>query len=400
MNKILRIAWFDYRKRVFSKGFLIGVLSVPIAIIVVMAVAIVAIAISEDHSPVGYVDLAGIIKNPDIGTWDGPPFIPQPQFVAFASAEEAQKAMDEGTVQAYYVVDVNYAASGKVRLVQKAKFSSSNVGYFKDMLRLNLLKDYPETVQDLMISGTDVVVQSMDGRQEMSQREWFNFIIPLMGGLLFFIVVISGGNYLMMAVVEEKENRTMEIMVTSASVDQMMIGKVLGNLPVGLTMLVIWLLLPVLVVIFGRNTFEWMQYIRISPDFILVVVVTLIPALVMVSALLAMVGATVADEKSAQQISGFVSLPIMIPYYFSYQLMMDPNGPLALGLSYFPLTAPVAVAIRSSFTPIPTVQLVTIAAVLIICAGLALWLAARAFRLGMLSYGKHVSLKKLFGKAG
>ncbi|HPH96619.1 MAG TPA: ABC transporter permease [Anaerolineaceae bacterium] len=400
MSKILHIAWFDYRKRVFSKGFLIGVLSVPVAIIVVMAIAIIAMVVSEDYSPVGYVDLAGIIKNPEVGIWDGPPFVPQPKFVAYASADEAQKAMDAGAVQAYYVVSADYFTSGQVKLVQKAKFSSSNAGFFKDMLRLNMLEAYPKNVQDLMISGTDVVVQSLDGRQEMSQREWFNFIIPLMGGLLFFIVVISGGNYLMMAVVEEKENRTMEIMVTSASVDQMMIGKVLGNLPVGLTMLVIWLLLPVLVVIFGRNTFEWMQYIRISPDYILVVVATLIPALVMVAALLAMVGATVADEKTAQQISGFVSLPIMIPYYFSYQLMMDPNGPLALGLSYFPLTAPVAVAIRSSFTPIPTVQLITISAVLIVCAGLSLWLAARAFRLGMLSYGKHISLKKLFSKAG
>ncbi|MGB8252950.1 MAG: ABC transporter permease, partial [Anaerolineaceae bacterium] len=101
----------------------------------------------------------------------------------------------------------------------------------------------------------------------------------------------------------------------------------------------------------------------------------------------------------AQQISGYFTLPIMAPYWFSYIIMTSPNGPLALILSYFPLTAPVTLTMRAGFTQIPVWQLIFNIAELVLLAALSLWLAGKAFRAGMLNYGKRLSLKEIFTRA-
>ncbi len=113
---------------------------------------------------------------------------------------------------------------------------------------------------------------------------------------------------------------------------------------------------------------------------------------------MAAIGSTVTESREAQQISGFFSLPIFIPYWFISSIMSHPNGPLAQVLSFFPLTAPVTISLRAAFTTIPTGQLVLNIAILFLTAGIALWVAARTFRLGMLSYGKRIRLKEIFSR--
>jgi ABC-2 type transport system permease protein len=78
--------------------------------------------------------------------------------------------------------------------------------------------------------------------------------------------------------------------------------------------------------------------------------------------------------------------------------MMNPNGGIAVGLSLFPLTAPLALPLRAVFTVIPTWQLVFSITLLFILAIFSLWLAGRVFRLGMLRYGKKVNLGEAFRK--
>jgi ABC-2 type transport system permease protein len=177
-----------------------------------------------------------------------------------------------------------------------------------------------------------------------------------------------------------------------------MAGKIIGNLSVGLTQLGLWIVFGVVIFLAGRGRVDWLDRISIGGDFLLLMALILLPTFVMVGSLMAAVGATVTETREAQQISGLFSLPIAIPYWLTYQIMTNPNGPVAVGLSFFPLTAPVTLTMRAGFTQIPTAQLVLNIAVLIAFAIGALWLAARAFRLGMLSYGKKVTLREIFAR--
>ena len=115
-----------------------------------------------------------------------------------------------------------------------------------------------------------------------------------------------------------------------------------------------------------------------------------------VAALMAMAGATATESSEAQQIAGLFSLPIVAPYWFAGSIMTNPNGPLATGLSLFPLTAPVALPMRAIVTNVPVGQVILAVVLLVLVALLALLLAARAFRLGMLRYGKRVTWGELF----
>ena len=81
-------------------------------------------------------------------------------------------------------------------------------------------------------------------------------------------------------------------------------------------------------------------------------------------------------------------------------LMSNPNSPLSLGLSLFPLTAPVTMLIRDGLTILPAWQIAVSAAIQILCAVASIWLAGRAFRLGMLRYGKRLAWREIFARQG
>jgi ABC-2 type transport system permease protein len=203
----------------------------------------------------------------------------------------------------------------------------------------------------------------------------------------------------MQAVVEEKENRTIELLITSVSPFQMMAGKIIGIIGVGLTQIVAWLSVAFLAVLIGRSTFDWLQALTISPGFVGLMLVVMLPSFVLIAALMAAVGATVTEAREGQQVSGLFTLPVMVPYWFTYQIMSNPNGSLAIALSYFPLTAPVALTMRAGFTALSIGEVLLSVGLLVLSAIAALWLAGRAFRLGMLRYGQRVNLRELFTKA-
>jgi len=111
-----------------------------------------------------------------------------------------------------------------------------------------------------------------------------------------------------------------------------------------------------------------------------------------------MIGATVTESREGQQIVGLFTLPTWIPYMLMYPLMNAPNSPLAIGMSFFPFTAPLTVIIRSGFTVVPWWQIAISVALLVLSAAGSLWLAGRAFRLGMLRYGKRLSIREFFNR--
>jgi ABC-2 type transport system permease protein len=177
-----------------------------------------------------------------------------------------------------------------------------------------------------------------------------------------------------------------------------MSGKIVGIIGIGLTQLLVWAGAAALLILLGRRWLPWLEAIRLDPAYLGLVGLIMIPSFIMVAALMAAAGATVTDERESQQMSGLFTLPVVAPFWFTYLLMSNPNGPLALALSYFPLTAPVALTMRAGFTYIPPWQLGFNLFILFLFALGSLWLAGRAFHLGLLRYGQRVSWRELFGR--
>ncbi|MBA4385759.1 MAG: hypothetical protein C0410_13565 [Anaerolinea sp.] len=179
-----------------------------------------------------------------------------------------------------------------------------------------------------------------------------------------------------------------------------MAGKVVGDLLVGLTQLVVWLLFLIIGLKVAPLFIPDMGTMPgIDAKYILLIAGTMLPAFVMIAAAMGAIGATATESQEAQQMAGFFTLPIVVPFWFVSQIMFKPNGPLAVGMSMFPLTAPIALPLRAGFTNIPWWQTSITVGVLVLLALFSLWLSGKIFRIGMLRYGKKVSLKEAFRRS-
>ena len=397
MNKFWHITWHEYSRHVFRRRFLLGLLSVP-AVILVMGLVLITIMRSETKdTPVGYIDHSGLLSNPL------PAPKPQPPnrtvaLIRFKDEQQAETALRAGEIQVYYVLEEDYLSTRRTKRVSMENPSESAQEQFEGFVRLNLLAYQPREVALRVSEGTNLIVRTPDGKREMGEAEWLNVLTPFIAGLVLMLAIFSTSGYLMQAVVEEKENRTMEVLVTSVSPGQLMSGKVIGIIGVGLTQIIVWILFAVAFVLVGRQINDLFRSLHFSINSILLILIMFIPAFLTVAALMVILGVTVTDAREGQQVSGLLTMAVVIPYWLAVVIMTNPNGLLAVIMSFFPLTAPVTVSMRVMFTTIPTWQLALNLVVLVLAALSSLWLAGRAFRLGMLSYGKRLSLREILGR--
>jgi ABC-2 type transport system permease protein len=223
-------------------------------------------------------------------------------------------------------------------------------------------------------------------------------LVPVMAAAVFAFLVLTTSGYVTQVIVTEKENRTMEVMVTSVSPGQMMGGKIAGALGIAATQLSVWLAFLALAVWLGRGPLDigWLQDLTLNWGDVAAVLVAAVPAYFCLAALMTLVGTTLVESQEAQQAGGLFMIPLFVPLWLIMPLAQNPGSPLALGLTFFPVTSVMTLAIRGLFTAIPAWQVAVAALVALGCGAALVWLTARAFRLGMLRYGKRLRLRELF----
>ena len=399
MSKFWLIASHEYTRHVFRRRFLMPLFSVPLLIILMAALVIAVVMVNSSPTPIGYVDQSGLLSNP----------IPQPavkwpertvHMRSYPDEASAKADLQAGKLQAYYVLSADYLQTGKAREVYLTEPKGIAVQQFNSFLAVNLLASQPATVKNRILDGSQVTVESADGRKVASEDQIVNLILPFVAGILFIVGMMTSSGYLMQAVAEEKENRTMEIMVTSVSPGQLMSAKVIADIAIGVTQLVVWALFIALGLMIGKNYVSWLSNIQFSGEMVGTLALVMIPAFIMISGLMAAVGATVTESSEGQQVMGLFTIPLWLPYILIATFIENPNSPLAVVLSLFPLTAPMTIAMRIGFSTIPTWQLVLSVAILVLSAIGSVWLAGRAFRLGMLRYGQRLRWKEIFSHQG
>jgi ABC-2 type transport system permease protein len=395
MNKFWLVFRYEYLRHVRRKRFIFALLSLPLMVVLMIGAIFLAVWADYDSRPVGYVDLSGVLANAQSVPQTSGDLFPDPQFVRYADETTARSELDQKKIQGYYVLLPEYMNNGSARFVTDTQVKDATETAFKNFLRYNLVSNQPAEIANRLVKGPDLEVRSLGGTQHMGGNEIVAIIFPMVIGVLFLLVINTSGSYLVGALIEEKENRTMEIVVTSISTDQLMAGKVVGNLAVGLTELVVWVIFGLLALSFMANV-PSIGELNLDAGYLWLSFFILLPAFVMVAGFMATAGATAAEAREAQQIAGLFTLPVVIPFWLVVPLMESPNSPLSVALSLFPLTAPISMAIRAAFTNVPVWQTIVCLAVLYVGAIGAIWLASRAFRLSMLRYGKRLSLREIF----
>jgi ABC-2 type transport system permease protein len=217
----------------------------------------------------------------------------------------------------------------------------------------------------------------------------------LIGFALLFLLLMNA-SYLMQAVVEEKENRTMEVLMTSVSSMQLITGKVLGIVAVGLTQLASWVLFGLITVVVARSAgVEWFQDLSLDWELILAAFALGLPAYLFTAALMTAIGAITTSAQESQATGSIFFILHVVPLYLAGLLISSPNAVLPTVFSFLPFTALLTVILRNIFASVPLWQVAVSFALQILYAIAALWLASRAFRMGMLRYGQRLDWRTL-----
>ncbi len=397
MTKFWLVFKHEYLRHVKRKRFIFALLSIPLFMVFLMGVPIFAALLSTDRRPVGYIDLSGLFTDAQpLSENRNGLFSNNIKMLPFTAESSAREALEQRDIQAYYIIQPDYLASGSVRVVSEEAVDSSIHRRFSRFLLSNLMSAEDASVRERILQGPQMILRTLDSDQKVDSTHPLAFIVVLFSGVIFMLVINTSGGYLLQAVVEEKENRTMEIILTSLSTDQFMAGKIFGNLSVGLTQMVFWLIMAGVTGFFALRTFPDLANLGINFSFLVLMAATFLPAFVMIAALMTMVGATATEAREAQQIAGLFTLPIVVPFWFIAVIMETPNSALSVGFSLFPFTAPLTLPLRSMVTNLPAWQIALSLGLLVLAAAGAIWLASRAFRLGMLRYGKKLSLAEIF----
>ncbi len=398
MKKFWLVFWNEYRRHVFRRRFVVIVLSLPVFFLLAGLVAALSTAAIYNPRPVGYVDQGGWLSKPVPPRRGDSAQLFAVEIRPYPDEASALADLKNGRLQVYYVLPAGYLESGQARLVAQKPLTTVVESQFREFLRANLLAGQREAVARRVMEGMNLTYLRPWRDAQSETPGWFILLLPMTVGVIFLVVINTSGGYILQAVTDEKENRTIEVVITSVSPEQLMAGKVLGSLCVGLTQLLVWVAFPLAAFFALRGQFPGLANLRIEPQMIWVSGLTLLGSFVLIAGLMAGVGATAAESREAQQIASIFTLPVMIPYAFLATLVLHPNSPLARILSFFPLTAVVTLPIRVVFAHLTSWEIALNLGLLYAAAFTALWLAGRAFRLGMLRYGKPVRLKELFGK--
>jgi len=399
MSKLWRIACHEYRRNVFKRSFIIALLSVPLMIALNVGVGSIMASREVNNAPVGYVDHSSLLAEP----------VPAPvtasskpmALIPFETEAAARTALEAGKIQAYYVVAAHYFSTRDVDLFYIEPPGTNATRQFYDFVQINLLAGRPSIGADVAhraaLLGDKVTVRSVDGSRHVpSGGPTFGTIMPLLISFAFLFLLLINSGYMMQAVVDEKENRTMEVVLTSASSTQFIGGRVLGIVAISFTQLAVWVLTSILAIaVAHRLGIDWFQDLSLDWGTVLATAALAIPTYVTACALMAAAGATVTSAQESQAAGTPFAVLHLAPLYLAWAIVMTPNALLPTILSFLPFTALSTVSLRNIFAAVPYWQVAASIAIQMLCAVGAIWLASRAFRLGMLRYGQRLRLRDL-----
>jgi ABC-2 type transport system permease protein len=183
-----------------------------------------------------------------------------------------------------------------------------------------------------------------------------NTVIPFAASFLFIFSTMTSSGYMLQAVTDEKENRTMEIILTSLTPAQLIGGKSIGLLAVAFTQIAIYILTVLIGLRIATPYVEALQQARISWPYMGIMISFFIPTFALFSGMMITVGSAVSDFQQGQQFVGLLNMIFLVPLFLISVLFENPGSPLMVLLSLFPPTAFLTLSLRWGFGSIPLWQ--------------------------------------------
>ena len=428
MNKILLVIQREYLTRIQKKSFWIASLLGPILITAIYAVPIWLAMQDKEVKRIEVVDESGLFQTADLVDKE----------VEFKLVNKPVAALKANFAKEGYTALVHLPkdilTNGKDLKIYSEKnlslsLKSSIERVIEKKVRAVLMKEagiasevYEKTQVDV---GSETVTVSEAG-DETSSSSGGAMILAGVMGMLLYITLLLYGSQVMNGVIEEKSSRIIEVIISSIKPYQLMLGKILGVGMVGLTQFLLWIVLT-----FGLSQVA-SKFYQTSPiqqkveqvkkadpkvakeindaspmaEVTKVIESTNIPLVVggflfyflfgylLYSSLFAAIGSAVESATEAQQFTFIVMLPIIAAFMMAQFTMQDPDSTMAFWASMIPFTSPINMMVRLPYG-VPAWELATSMILLVLGFLGCSWISARIYRIGILMYGKKVTVKEM-----
>ncbi len=432
MSNVSIIIQREFNERVRKKSFIITTILMPVLMIVLMIAPALIMEYSRgEQKTIAVIDDSGLVA-PQLQSNEELRFEPTD-----LTTEEARRSLTDRFGVLYIGSDILENPSD-VKLYANASSSlsiESNItGQIEDILEAEKLKAYHiDNLQQILDEvKTTVTLQTFrnDKSQEAESQAQSSTVATAAGYILGFVLymfLLIYGSMVMQSVIEEKNNRVLEVVVSSVRPFDLMLGKILGVALVAVVQVLIWgvlifavgaIVLPQLMpaemmagvqamqqgmpdaAAMGDMDPEMLQAVAAVTDtgYILKIFVCLLlfvfGGYLLYSAMFAAVGSAVDNVQDASQLQMPVTLPIILALLMMLAVIKDPNSSLAFWFSIIPFTSPVVMMARIPYD-IPLWEIVLSLVVLYASFVTMVWFAGKIYRVGIFMYGKKPTFKEL-----
>ncbi len=402
MSKTLLVFRYELRRIILRRSFLLVLFLLPLAsVIIFLTVSYIrekdaagqAAGSGGGSQAVveGYVDQSGLIQGlPDqaIGVLQ-----------QYDTISMARAALADGEISAFYVVPPDYLKTGQV-IYYRPDFNPlsgiTQSNEFQYTLTYNLAQQDPALAERINRPLAYLTREVQTGQPQRNSNSMLTFFLPYGVTFLFYFVIFSAASLMLNSITDEKQNRVIEILMTSVTPMQLLTGKIIALGIIGLLQTVVYSGTGFLLLRQSRQTFQVPDAFQLPPTILVWGVIFFLLGYAVYASLMAAVGALVPNLREASQATMIIILPLILPLMMISLLANQPEGAVSIALSLFPLTAPVAMMARLAAGAVPIWQLLLSVVLLVITALLVLRSAAGIFRAQNLLSGQAFNVKLFF----
>jgi len=310
----------------------------------------------------------------------------------------------DGKVDAYF-----YYPSDVVK--NKVEIYAKNVGLFdnarydavaKSFLAASVQTDMPPAVLAVVKGSVATQTTTFRAGQEFDPAR--QMVFPAVFLVLFYLLIAFFGNQMLTSTTEEKENRVIEMLLTTIEARTLIIGKILSLIMLAFLQGIIVVLPALLGYIFLRDKLNLPAFdlssLPVDWGRILVSAAIFVVSFLLFTGLLVAIGASVPTAKEAGGFIGLVMMLLFGPLYAASLFVSSPDSPLVIALSLFPFTAPIPLLLRNAVGNLQGWEVAAALLILTVSAVLVMGIAVRLFRYGALEYSRKLSVFEIFRRRG
>lgn len=423
MSKVSIIIGREYMERVKKKSFIITTILMPLFMILMMSVpALIALMGGTETRTVTVVDPDGIIS----------PQLENSSNLEYVIAPQAKDSVNFAEGSTVLVIPSGLIAKDQPLRLMAGEAASMMLeqeisSQIEKIVEAERMKNYDIDVESIMNAvKSDLSVTTVRTDRDNTTSSVLSYALGFILTFLLYMILLLYGQMVMTSIIEEKNNRVLEIIVSSVKPTRLMLGKICGIGLVAVTQIVIW---AVLIVVMSAFVMPLLLPAEVASDIsaisqgvsgpaqsnldsdllaalaivadpvyllglFAILLLFLIGGFLLYSAVFAAIGSAVDNVQDASQLQTVAVLPIILGIVFGMMAASEPASSIAVWTSIIPFTSPMVMMARIPYG-IPAWQIAVSLAVLFATFLGCVWVAAKIYRVGIFMYGKKPTVKEL-----